>query len=540
MNALWTTPLGPIGLLLGGGGLLLATQRYLSARWQRLLPVVLVVSSMAAWLLLRLHSPGAGEWWVWQAPLELKTALGLQWDGWVWLVGWLLFAAALSALLLPGWSRRPGFTPPAFWIPLLLAGSLLVITAATWSTLLSAWAWMMFVAAVLAGSPVDNAPRAWSMLLLSVLFLLATPLFNGFESLLVVLSSESLNLQAQLLFLLAVVIPLGIYPFHLWLGSHSPRPLGVQLILHLLPGLAAFYWLGRFQIPLLGSLGWIVLVVAGLFGSAMAAWLSEDARLRWMYVVVNRATWAALAISLFHGESVARMIFPLTSFALAAVVWGLVEAETRRAWSWLRWLALFFLVGAPFSPGFALNRSLSRLANSIIGFPVWILVLVSQMLLVAAVLHPARIAAETQESAPRYEPAELRGWMLALVVIFGLLWGLLPSTLARTAGLTLAPAYASSLAQIRSAGLLTGWMTVLAPLALGWLLSRWRHRFFAGMETWQNRILTVVRLHWLEALLRTSLHYLALSLGFAADILDGAGQFGWVLLALLLFWLFMK
>lgn len=375
------------------------------------------------------------------------------------------------------------------------------------------------------------------MLLLSVLFLLAAPLFNGVESLLIVLSTEPLNLQAQLLLLLAVVIPLGVYPFHLWLDTDAPRPAGQQLALQLLPALAALYMLGKFQLPLLSSLSWIALVVAGLLGSAMAAWLSDDHARKWLYVTINRATWVTLALSLFRNEPVASLIFPLTTLALSMMIWALVSSGDRRlSRGWARWLALVFMMGFPFTTGFALNHSLSRLATSVIGFPVWVLVLASQTLLVAAVLHPTPENGD-EDATSDFLPANRLVWTMVLVVLFGVWWGFFPSSLARTVGLTLPPAYASVFAQIRTAGVLTGWMTLLLPLILGWLLARGRQRFLSGMESWQHRIADIVSLLWLEKLLRAGLHYLSVFVGFGADILDGAGQFGWVLVALLLLWL---
>jgi len=537
MSALWTSPLGPIGLLLGGGTLLLILQRRLSARLQQALPVALILAGMATWLLLRLQPQGAGQWWVWQAPLGLETALGLQWDGWAWLAGWLLFMLALTALILPEWRARAGFTPSSFWIPFLLAASLLVITAATWSALLSAWALMIFLTGLLTGTPSSNAPRAWTLLLLSGLFLLAAPLFNGVESLLATLASDTLNLQAQLLLLLAVVIPMGVYPFHLWLTPKSQRPRGAQLALHLLPALAALHLLSRFQLPLLGSFSWVALGIAGLLGSAIAAWMSADADRAWVYVIINRATWVMLALSLSREAGLYRALFPLTTLAIAAIIWALTTARSESAKArWLRWLAIFFLLGFPFTTGFPLNLNLAQLATTVLGFPGWVLVLLAQTLIVAAILGSGP---ESATETPRdfLPPARLK-WMLALTIIFGLWWGIFPAALARTAGLTPAGSTASVFAQIRTAGLLTGWMTLLLPLLLGWLLARGRKRIFVGLESWQSRIAAIAGLDWLETLFRAGFHYLALAFGFAADILDGAGQFGWVLLALLILWIF--
>jgi len=537
MSALWTSPLGPIGLLLGGGTLLLMLQRRLSARLRLTLPVALILAGMAGWLLLRLQPQGAGQWWAWQAPLGLETALGIQWDNWVWLAGWLLFMLALTALILPGWLNRAGFTPPAFWIPFLLAASLLVITAATWSTLLSAWALMLFFTGILTGTPSQNAPRAWTFLLLSGLFLLTTPLFNGAGSLLATLDSDTLNLQAQLLLMLAIAIPLGVYPFHIWLTSEANRPRGRQLALHLLPGLAALHLLSRFQLPLLGSFSWVALGIAGLLGSAIAAWITEDENKAWVYVIVNRATWVMLALSLSRETGLYQMLFTLPTLAIAGIIWSLTADHSQRRK--VRWLALFFLLGFPFTTGFPLNLNLAQLATTVLGFPGWVLVLLAQTILVAAVLHPA--ASQSESETPEHHlPAERLNWMLALTGIFGLWWGILPAALARTAGLTPSGIYASVFTQIRTAGLLTGWLTLLLPLLLGWLLARWRQRIFIGLETWQSRIGVIASLGWLDSLLAAGFHYLSLGFGFAADILDGAGQFGWVLLALLQLWIFLR
>jgi len=534
MNALWTSPLGPTALLLGGGGLLLTLHRRLSPQLRQRLPTALVLLGMAAWLLLRLQPQSAGQWWLWQAPLGLETALGVQWDDWSWLTGWLIFLAALAALILPRRISRPGAIPPRFWIPILLAASLLAISSATWSALLAAWAIMLFFTGVLAGSPSANAPKAWTFLLLAGLFLLTTPLFNGNNSLLITLGANALNLQAQLLLILAATILIGIYPFHSWLTSTDRRPEGAQLALQLIPALAAIHLLSRFQLPLLGSFSWIALGIAGLLGSALAAWTAPEEQRAWTYVVINRATWVILAISLSRDAGLGRWLFPMTMLAVSVIIWALIT--TLGKGRWLRWLALLFLIGFPLTPGFVLNITIAQLANTVLGFPGWILTLLAQTLLVATLLRP--IASQISIDAPYLSSAGRLRWMLTLILIFGLWWGAFPAALARTAGVVSAGGYASALAQMRTAGALSGWATLLAPLLLGWLLSR--RQLFSGVEAWQKRISDIATLNWFYDLLEATLHYLTLSLGFAADILDGAGQFGWVLLALLILWLFTR
>ncbi len=547
MSLLWSSPLGPAGLLLSGGVLLLILQRQLSARLRQGLPVLVILIGMAAWLLLRWQAPGAGQWWAWQAPLGLETGLGLQWDGQAWLAGWLLFFAALAAVLLPGWRDRPGFTPIAFWIPFLLASGLLVITAATWSALLSAWAMMLLCVGLLAGTPQINAARAWTYLLLSGIFLLAVPLFNGADSVLITLHTETLNIQAQLLFLLAIAILMAIYPFHLWLTPKEKRGQGAQLALHLLPALAAFHLLSRFPLPLLGSISWVALGIAGLLGSAIAAWTARDGDDAWIYILINRVTWAMLSFSLSRDVGGYRAALPLTATALSLTIWTLTIALNKKQHAisghtrthWLRLVALVFLLGLPLTPGFSLNIHVGQLATTVVGFPGWMLVLLAQTLLVAAILRPT-FWTSPEETAQDLLPAGRLAWMLALAIAFGLWWGMFPASLARTAGMMPRGLYASALAQIRTAGLATGWMTLLLPLLLGWLLARSRERIFADLNAWQKRIADTASLGWLDSLLSAGFHYLASAFGFTADILDGAGQFGWVLLVLLIFWLLLR
>jgi len=530
------SPLGPMGLLLGGGVLLLAIQGYLSPRWRQWLPLAVVLVAMTAWLGLRWQPAGMGRWWLWRAPLGLETALGLQWDGWSWLAGWLAFMAGVSALVLPGWPTRPGFLPSRFWIPWLLAAVLLVMTSATWTTLLAGWVLLLFFTGILAGTPAEAAPRAWTLLLLSGLLLLLAPLFNGLGTLDLLLSASPLNLQAQLLLSLAGVIIAGVYPFHVWLVSRSRRGSGPRLALHLVPALAAIHLLSRFQLPLLSSFSWIALGIAGLLGSAITAWATDDEDRIRVYVALNRVAWVMLAFALSREQGAYRGIFPLVSLAIGLMVWELSSIWDSRARTSM---ALFFLMGFPLTPGFPLTRNLAQLAATTLGFPGWLLILLAQTLFVAAVLRPSTSEAsfEKQVSPPL---ARAIAFALMFVIAFGAWWGINPARLLRTAGLAPEGMVMNVFVQIRVSGVIAGWLTLLLPLLLGWLLARWRDRIFTGQENWLTRIASVADLDWLARLLQAGFHYLALALGYASDILDGAGQFGWALLLLLILWLFFR
>ena len=541
MSIFWSSPLGPLGLLLTGGALLLMLQRRIERGLRQTLPIGLVLLAMIGWLMLRLHPQGAGEWWLWQAPLGLETALGLQWDGWTWLIGWLLFMSTLAALILPDWQERAGFTPPVFWTPMLLFASLLVISAATWTTLLSAWMLLLFFTGVLAGES-RNAPRAWTYLLLSGLFLILTPLLNTVGSLSIILNTDTLNLQSQLMLYLAVVMVMGVYPFHLWLIPQTKRSWGRQLTLHLLPALAALHLLSRFNLPLLGSFSLISLGIAGLLGSAIAVWTTESDDHFRIYVIINRTTQVLLAIALSRDAGLYKNLLPTTTLAIAVILWTLtpIIPQSDRT-KWLRWLTLTFILGLPFTPGFIININLGRLATSILGFPGWLLVLLAQTIFVAAILHSnASSQPITDNTSPPVQFLEDRfKWMLALTLFFGLWWGFFPAALTRTAGLTPAGLYGNVFAQLSAAGI-PGWTTLLAPLLLGVYIARVSNHLFTEMQMWRKRTAEIVNLTWMETLLKDGLHYLAIGAGFASDILDGAGQFGWVLLALLIFWFFIR
>ncbi len=537
MNVLWSSPLGPIGLLAAGGALLLAFYRYFPPRWQRRSTLALVLLGMGLWLILRWQPPGSARWWAWQAPLGLETALGMQMDGWAWLGGWLAFLAALSAIILPGWQQRQGFAPMLFWLPWLLAASLTIMVASTWSTLLMAWVWLLVVTGLMVGTPPQAASRGWTFLLLAGLFLMLTPLLNGVGIMDVVLAAEPMRLQAQLLLSLAVILVMGVYPFHLWLDSDPSRPTGHQLVLHTLPTLAAFLLLSRFQLPLLSSFSWIALGIAGLLGSALAAWAAQASHRREFYVAINRVTWVMLAVALSRAPGLERSLLPLATLGLVLTLWGIFQAHGAHP-RWMLWGILPFLLGFPLTPGFALHLNLSQLATSVRGFPGWILILLAQTLIMAAIWRSYTEPRDPSDASTPTWPAS--AWMLLFLLILGVWWGISPSALARSAGMMPQGIMSSAWDQMRHAGLETGWLTLLLPLALGWILARWHPRLFAGQETWLAKTQRIASLDWLLNGLTIGFHYVSLALGFGADILDGAGQFGWVLLVLLILWMVLR
>jgi len=536
MSTLWTTPLGSLAVLITSAILLILAGRRLPDRWRTALPAWLIGIALLLWIVLRFQAARPMSLWLWQAPLGLDTAFGFTLAGWAWLAGLGIGLLAFTAVALPGWRWRPGFVDPRYWSLLVAAFALVVVLSDTWISLLVAWAPLMLFLGLAAGVTPSSSAKAWGVGILSTLFLVIAALLNGVNSLEVALSGQPLNAQAQLLVVLAAALHLGVYPFHLWLVPRSRRSPGRHLVLHLIPGLAAQPLLGRFELPLLASQAGVPLGIVALLGTALAAWADTDFDRSWVYVLINRGVWAVLILGLTRLTSPLGAIFPLIVLALGGVLWGIARvAPYRSRWSIPFLLAVAIFMGLPLTPGFAPNLMLSQLAGSLIGLPGWILALLAQLLLVAAMFRQPQTQPSEADAA---SPGVPRGVTiaLALAAILTVWWGVFPATLANLTGQALAGVFVHPLAQIQNAGWL-GWVTLLLPLLIGLPLALFDERLFGHLRGWQTNLATVAGLDWLYGGLERILRLVITALGALSDLLDGAGQFGWVLLAALVAWI---
>lgn len=528
--------MGALAVLILSASLLILAGRRLPDRWRTALPAWLIGGALLLWIVLRFQTAQPMNLWVWEAPLGLSTALGFTLDGWAWLAGLGTTLLAFTAVALPGWRSRPGFVDPRHWSLLALAFALVVVLADTWISLLAAWAALMLFLGLAAGGVTPRAAKAWGVGILSTLFLLMASLLNGLDSLGTALSGQTLNAQAQLLIVLAAALHIGVYPFHLWLVPEQHRAPGRHLILHLLAGLAALHLLGRFDLPLLASQAWVPLGIVALLGSALAAWADPNAERSWVYVLINRGVWTVLIVGLTRLPSPLGAIFPLAVLALGGALWGIARIAPYRArWSLPHLLAAAIFLGLPFTPGFASNAMLGQLAGSLIGLPGWLLTLLAQTLLVAALFrHPLPRLSEA-EAASQGAPRGVTS-ALVLTAILALWWGVFPASLANLTGQALTAAHTNPLAQIRDAGW-PGWVTLLFPLLIGLALALRDEQLFGQLRGWQMNLAFVAGLDWLYGGLERILRIVNTALGTLSDLLDGAGQFGWVLLAALVAWI---
>ena len=125
---------------------------------------------------------------------------------------------------------------------------------------------------------------------------------------------------------------------------------------------------------------------------------------------------------------------------------------------------------------------------------------------------------------------------LVLTAILALWWGVFPASLANLTGQALTAAHTNPLAQIRDAGW-PGWVTLLFPLLIGLALALRDEQLFGQLRGWQMNLAFVAGLDWLYGGLERILRIVNTALGTLSDLLDGAGQFGWVLLAALVAWI---
>lgn len=530
-----------------GGLLLILLDRRLPPRSVAVVSASLTGLAWLAWLLLRLQPGGELYLWLWSPPLSLPADLQFQLLGWSWLAGLCVIMVAFVALCLPGWRRRPGFSSERAWALLLTALTLLVLLAGNWLTLLGLWVGMVLLAGLVAGSAGGASIRVWSYGLLGSLFLFAAPLFNGGRSLESSLTNLTLNAQAQFLVILAAAITLAAYPFHLWLippgqsasgdDVGAPAP-GQQLAMHLVPGLAALHLLALFSLPLLASQAWAPLVTVALLGSALAAWAEQDERRAWVFVLVNRCTWALLVVGLTQAATPEGAMFALLCLGLGALLWVVGGVVRQRfGWSWPLWLGIAVFYGLPLTPGFVPNLQLASLAGAWVAVPGWLVLLLAQSLVVAALMLRPVFTPSARSSADASSRLLLAAFTLSAG--FVLWYALAPQALASLVGAPLQDAAGGLLSQLATPTPVQ-WITLLLPLVLGVLVARNDARWFGAWRGGQRNAAFLAGLDWLAAGAGRLSHLLRVGLSFVADLVDGAGQFGWVILAALLAWLLLR
>jgi hypothetical protein len=353
--------------------------------------------------------------------------------------------------------------------------------------------------------------------------------------------------ETLFLMLLAAAIRAGVYPFHLWLlpRTRSTINLSERLLDHMAPvlcGLWLFGWtfaLGGAAIVVQPIV--LTLLALTLLATSVAAWTAEDQLHYVTFVLVGSAGVAVMAGGLAGNPGPGGMFWATTAFALGGGLW-LVGDQVWRAWGWQ--LPVSFgalaLAGAPFTPGFLAQPSLARLlGGGIVFWPVFVLYVVAQGILVAALL---RSWSTPEQGAAQDLPQRYTLRLLLASLALGLplaISGILPQFTETLAGLpnTISPELGNPPSAV--AGLST-WVTVGLPLLLGFGLVWLRPRVWPQLGAWPNRISRFTQLEWLFRFSMWGIDRLALAGNNAVHVVEGAGHLGWFLIFMLIAFLLFR
>jgi hypothetical protein len=549
-------------LLLGAGAALLA------GHWVRrssvLTGVALAFAAVAAVLFVALQFqpvvPTFGRPW---QPL-LQSAINLYWisDSWNYYVSALILLLGGLGILLDRNPRTTGAQSARLGAMLsanltVLAGSLLFVNSGNLLTALLSWVFLDLAILLRAAiEPIqsgsegglqlrNNEARILSML--GALLLLIGLLPAGAAGPAQEFAHGTLPPETLFLMLLASAIRSGVYPFHLWLLPRTRNMLNLseRLLDHMAPVLCGLWLFGwTFQ---LGAAAIVVspfvltLLALTLLATAVAAWTAEDQLHYVTFVLIGSAGVAVLAGGLAENPGPAGMFWATTAFALGGGLW-LVGDQVWRAWGWQ--LPVSFgalaLAGAPFTPGFLAQPSLARLlTGGIVFWPVFLLYVIAQGILVAALL---RSWSTPEQAAAQDLPQSYTVRLLLASLALGLplaISGILPQFTETLAGMhdTIPPELGNPPSAVAG---ISVWITLGLPLLLGFGLVWLRPRIWPRLGEWPNRISRFSQLEWLFRLSMWGIDRMAVAGNNAVHVVEGAGYLGWFLILMLIAFLLFR
>jgi hypothetical protein len=557
------SPIGPSVVLLLGAATALAAGRWVR-RNDLLTVTALAFAGFAALLFVALQFqpviPTFSRPW---QPL-LQGAINLYWisDAWNYYVSGLILLLGGLGILLDRNPRTAGGQSARLGAMLsanltVLAGSLLFVNSGNLLTALLCWVFLDLAILLRAAiepiqSPSEsglqlrnNEARILSML--GALLLLIGLLPAGASGPAQEFSRGTLPQETLFLMLLAAAIRAGVYPFHLWLlpRTRSTINLSERLLDHMAPVLCGL-WLFGWTFSLGGSAIVVqplvlTLLALTLLATSIAAWTAEDQLHYVTFVLVGSAGVAVMAGGLASTPGPAGMFWATTAFALGGGLW-LVGDQVWRAWGWQ--LPVSFgalaLAGAPFTPGFLAQPSLARLlTGGIVFWPVFLLYVVAQGILVAALL---RSWSTPEQGAAQDLPQSYTLRLLIASLALGLplaISGILPQFTETLAGLpnTISPDLGNPPSAVAGVSV---WVTLGLPLLLGFGLVWLRPRIWPRLQAWPNRISRFTQLEWLFRFSMWGIDRLALAGNNAVHVVEGAGYLGWFLIFMLIAFLLFR
>ncbi|MBX3010148.1 MAG: hypothetical protein KF832_01530 [Caldilineaceae bacterium] len=549
--SLLISPIGPSLLLMLG-----AITALVIGRWLRrpawLAGVALSFTALAGWLLLFLRSQPAvipTFSLPWRPILQVGTNLYWLSDGWNWYIAGLVLLLGSLGILLDlnsDYVQQGRRIHNSLAVQLaVLAAALLFVSSGNLLTAILTWVLLdvcillrsttrpLVLADATAAPPSHH--RGLSLIgamLLLIALLPAGPTGPGQE-----FQNGTLPVESVLLLALAALIRAGVYPFHIWLLPERDGPISVaeRLLEHMVPTLCGLwllgwtYGLGRDYILL--RLDVLAVFLLMLLGSAIAAWSATEENDHHSFVLIASAGLAALTGALTYNEGPSAMIWPTTAFALGGGLW-LVGERVWRGWGWAIPVSIgaLTLAGMPLTPGFLAQPSLARLwAPGTVVQLLFLIYVIAQSFQIAALLR-------SWEDVKRAEPVELqpgaRGRLLLASVALGLplaITGFLPRTVAAIASMpnAIPPTLGDPPSVVARQGAI--WLTVAAPMLLGYGLVWLRPKIWHRIGASANRLQAFIQLNWLFDYGWLVLQYTSELWGNVTRVVEGAGYMGWVL-----------
>jgi hypothetical protein len=344
---------------------------------------------------------------------------------------------------------------------------------------------------------------------------------------------------------LAALVGAGVYPLHFWLTGPGHSGRSERMALCVIAPVTGLWLLGRLH----GAASpdwsrrpeWAVLGAFALLGTALVAWAEVDEVRRWRWIALNRASLVVLAAYMAVSPGPEALAWALVTFGLGSAL--LVVGQTAHqhlGWRIPGWLAVLALWGLPGTTGFLARSALVYPTELPMAVPLFGIILLAEILLVAALWQAARAEGPPAER-PAFNRQRAAALGLAVVLLAAplLAWGLAPRLLATLAGWPAGDAFPT----LRAALVHTRrsvWAGLGLSAVLGVTLGLLRGRIFGQMVGWQRGIAAIVSLEWLYQAVAFGFKVLASALQYFARLGEGEGYLGWLALAGLVLWVLLR
>ncbi len=268
----------------------------------------------------------------------------------------------------------------------------------------------------------------------------------------------------------------------------------------------------------------------------------QDGKERWRWIALNRASLAVMAAYTAGAPGPDALVWSLVTFALGCALLAAGQAlAERKGWRLPSILAALALWGMPATVGFMARSVLVFPTESAVAAPLFAVVLLAEVLLVASLWQAVNFDFAPQGGTPR---AGRRSTVLLAVTVVVLVvplvgFGVFPRTLAGLAGRPPGENLDGLLAAV-SQTRRSVWAGLALAAVAGIGLGIYRERLLSQVRGWQAGIATIASLEWLYVGLAAGFRLLGGGLRYFATLGEGEGYLGWLFLAAFILWVLLR